>query len=35
LGRQSSVGGKLLVYLVDKDGNGAQCSFRFVTFKGP
>lgn len=35
LGRQSSVGGKLLVYLVDKDGNGAQCSFRFVTFTGP
>lgn len=32
--RQSSVSGKLLVYIVAADGSGIQCSFRFVVFLG-
>lgn len=32
--RQSSVSGKLLVYIVQPDGTNRQCSFRFVAFQG-
>lgn len=32
--RQSSVGGKLLVYIVQSDGTNRQCSFRFVAYQG-
>ena len=32
--RQSSVSGKLLIYVVDKNNNEIQCSFRFISFHG-
>jgi hypothetical protein len=32
--RQSSVSGKLLVYMVQADGTNRQCSFRFVAYQG-
>ncbi|MEN8251348.1 MAG: hypothetical protein ABFS32_20630 [Bacteroidota bacterium] len=32
--RQSSVSGKLLVYIVQADGTNRQCSFRFVAYQG-
>lgn len=32
--RQSSVSGKLLVYLVASDGSEIQCSFRFIAWQG-
>lgn len=32
--RQTSVGGKLLVYIVDASGNNIQCSFKFIAFRG-
>jgi hypothetical protein len=31
--RTGSVGGKLLVYIYDKNGTNVQCHFQFVTFK--
>lgn len=32
--RQTSVDGKLLIYIVDADGDKRQCSFKFVAFRG-
>jgi len=33
--RESSVGGRLLVYLVKSDGKGTQCSFNFIVWPSP
>jgi hypothetical protein len=32
--RQSSVGGNLLIFIVNSAGNKIQCSFRFVSYRG-